>query len=71
MTFLFFAQYSTCVSFAVYRRMAFYLKPGDPLDNDRTNVTVQITDMFGDSATVTFNVQVCFSFNSLLSFPHF
>ena len=43
--------------------MVVYLKPGDRLDDDRTNITVQIIDIFGDAAIVTFNVQVCFRHN--------
>ena len=42
---------------SIYKRMVFYLKTGDLLDDDRTNVTVHIIDVFGDAAKVTFTVQ--------------
>ena len=38
--------------------MMFYLKPGDPDDDDKTKITVQVIDVFGDSATVNFTIKV-------------
>lgn len=42
-----------------WKKIFFYLKPGDSTNDDMTNITVEIIDTFGDAAIVNFTVQVC------------